>query len=79
MKKKLVSILLCAALAVSAFTGCGSSDPEEEAKSKAAAEGSGTEICAGRKSRKAGAEEGQQGGRQGGRGGDNRQEGRSGR
>ena len=43
MKKKLVSILLCAALAVSAFTGCGSSDPEEEAKSKAAAEGSGTE------------------------------------
>ncbi len=32
MKKKLVSILLCAALAVTAFTGCGSSDPEEEAK-----------------------------------------------
>ncbi|MCI8548943.1 MAG: hypothetical protein HFJ38_08730, partial [Bacilli bacterium] len=43
MKKKLVSILLCAALAVTAFTGCGSSDPEEEAKSKAALEGSDTE------------------------------------
>ena len=39
MKKKLVSLLLCAALAASALMGCGSSDPEEEAKSKAAAEG----------------------------------------
>lgn len=42
MKKRLVSMLLCAALAVMALAGCGSSDPEEEAKSKAAAEG-GTE------------------------------------
>ena len=40
MKKKLVSILLCAVMAVTALTGCGSADPEEEAKSKAAAEGS---------------------------------------
>lgn len=32
MKKKLVSLLLCAALAVGALAGCGSSDPEEEAK-----------------------------------------------
>ncbi len=43
MKKKLVSILLCAALAVTAFTGCGSSDPEEEAKSKA--ENNGSRGC----------------------------------
>lgn len=42
MKKKLVSLLLCAALAVGALAGCGSSDPEEEAKSKAAAEGKST-------------------------------------
>jgi len=40
MKKRLVSILLCAVLAVTALAGCGSSDPEEEAKSKAATEGS---------------------------------------
>lgn len=39
MKKKLVSILLCAAMALTVMTGCGKSDPEEEAKSKAAAAG----------------------------------------
>ena len=32
MKKKLVSLLLCAALAVGALAGCGSSDPEENQK-----------------------------------------------
>lgn len=47
MKKKLVSILLCTAMVMTAFTGCGSSDPEEEAKSKAAAEGSSTEAADG--------------------------------
>lgn len=39
MKKKLVSLLLCTVMAVSALAGCGKADPEEEAKSKAAAQG----------------------------------------
>ena len=39
MKKKLVSLLLCTVMAVSALVGCGKADPEEEAKSKAAAQG----------------------------------------
>ena len=43
MKKRLVSILLCLAMILTAFTGCGSSDPEEEARSKAAMEGGSTE------------------------------------
>lgn len=43
MKKRLVSILLCLAMTLTAFTGCGSSDPEEEARSKAAMEGGSTE------------------------------------
>lgn len=38
MKKKLVGLLLCAAMAISSLVGCGSSDPKEEAKSKEAAQ-----------------------------------------
>ncbi len=48
MKRKFISFLLCAAMAVTALSGCGGSDPEEEAKSKAAAEGeAGTESAGG--------------------------------
>lgn len=44
MKRKLVNFLLCTVLAATALAGCGSSDPEEEAKSKKAAE-SGQEAA----------------------------------
>ena len=46
MKKRLLSILLCCAMAVSMMTGCGNVDSEELAKSQAAASGTETTTAA---------------------------------